>query len=167
MIQYLLYRNIDVFKLRQSPFYILKLGIFQKIFGFNRDVPWLVHFSSIVTDWKNIEKKSEWLNPGVSPGCYIQAKNGIIFGENVYIGPSVKIISANHDIENLDTHAEAKPIIIGDKCWIGAGAIILPGVELGEKVIVGAGSVVTKTLNCKNCLIAGNPAKIVKNYTWE
>lgn len=95
------------------------------------------------------------------PGCYIQAINGIEIGKNVRMGPSIKIISANHDILNFDKHIKCKPIKIGDNCWIGANAIILPGVELEDHVIVAAGSVVTKSFT-KNCVIGGVPARVLK-----
>ncbi len=50
---------------------------------------------------------------------------------------------------------------IGKRCFIGAKSIILPGVRIGDEVIVGAGSVVTKNVP-NNCIVAGNPAKIIK-----
>ena len=55
-----------------------------------------------------------------------------------------------------------KKTYIGKKCFIGARAIILPGVIIGDQVIVGAGSVVTKDVK-SNCIVAGNPAKIIKD----
>jgi acetyltransferase-like isoleucine patch superfamily enzyme len=60
-------------------------------------------------------------------------------------------------------HIENKPIVIGDQCWIGAGAIILPGVEItGEYVVVAAGAVVTKNVEESRVVLAGSPARIVK-----
>jgi acetyltransferase-like isoleucine patch superfamily enzyme len=50
---------------------------------------------------------------------------------------------------------------IGKKCFIGCGAIILPGVKIGDEVIVAAGAVVTKDVP-DNCIVAGNPAKIIR-----
>ena len=47
-------------------------------------------------------------------------------------------------------------------CWIGFNAVILPGVILGDNTIVGAGSIVTKSFESGHCVIAGNPAKIIK-----
>ena len=52
-------------------------------------------------------------------------------------------------------------VFIGDNCFIGSKAIILPGVRIGNEVIVGAGSVVTKDIP-SNCIVAGNPARIIK-----
>ncbi|WP_371860829.1 DapH/DapD/GlmU-related protein [Terrabacter aerolatus] len=59
-------------------------------------------------------------------------------------------------------HAAGEPIIIGDDCWIGMNSVILPGVILGSRTTVGAGSVVTKSFPEGNCIVAGNPAKIIK-----
>ena len=106
---------------------------------------------------------------------YINArsKSKIIIGNDVTISPFAKILTATYDINLLlagkrnklkDIHSD-KDIFIGNKCWIGLSAIILPGVELkGENIIIGAGSVVTKSINDSNVLVAGNPAKIVKKY---
>ena len=66
------------------------------------------------------------------------AEMSISFGKNIWVGPSVKIISMNHDVNNYSKYVKSKSIIIGDNCWIGAGAIILPGVSLGDHIIVAA-----------------------------
>jgi acetyltransferase-like isoleucine patch superfamily enzyme len=84
----------------------------------------------------------------------------IIIGEYTYITFDSIILS--HDFASgLHGGRFSKPTRIGDRCFIGCGAIILPGVVIGSEVIVGAGSVVTKDVP-GNCIIAGNPAKIVR-----
>ena len=95
------------------------------------------------------------------PGQYIQAVNGIIIGKNVRIGPGVKLVSANHNLNNFSLHDQAGPIIIGDNCWLSANSVILPGVKLGDHVVVAAGAVVTKSFP-ENCLIGGVPARMLK-----
>ncbi|MBA2586560.1 MAG: acyltransferase [Chthoniobacterales bacterium] len=55
------------------------------------------------------------------------------------------------------------PVIIGDNVWIGMNAVILKGVAIGENSVVAAGAVVTKSVP-ENCVVAGNPAKIVKYF---
>lgn len=78
------------------------------------------------------------------------------------IAPNCGFITANHNFDEFDKHYDGKDIIIGDNCWIGMNSTILPGVVLGNHTIVGAGSVVTKSFTEGHCVIAGNPAKIIK-----
>jgi acetyltransferase-like isoleucine patch superfamily enzyme len=73
----------------------------------------------------------------------------------------VKIISANHDFKQRENHIKDKPVIIEENVWIGANAVILPGVKIGKNSIVGAGSIVTKDVE-ENVIVAGNPARIIK-----
>ena len=136
-------------------------GIIQKVLGFNRKVPWPVHWTTKVKSHEKIQPGSRC--PGLSPGCYLDGRNGIIIGKNVWIGPNVSLISMNHNTNNYENYIKDPPIIIGNNCWIGASVIILPGVKLGSHVVVGAGSVVTKSFLDTNILIAGNPAKRIKS----
>lgn len=85
----------------------------------------------------------------------------IKLGKGVRIAPHVHIITQNHDLYDLAKAAPAKDVIIGANSWIGAQSVILPGVILGDHTIVGAGSIVTKSFP-GNCIIAGNPAKIIR-----
>lgn len=84
-----------------------------------------------------------------------------------YIAPNVGIITSNHDLYDLDKRMPAQNVKIGKKCWIGMNSMILPGVELGEHTIVGAGSVVTKSFKKGNCVIAGNPARKIRDLSRE
>lgn len=95
------------------------------------------------------------------PCSYLQGAGGIYIGNYVQLGPNVGVISANHDIYDQRVSVK-KPIRIGDYSWIGMGSIVLPGVELGPRTIVGANSVVTKSFPEGYCVIAGNPAKLIK-----
>ncbi|MFZ4455584.1 MAG: acyltransferase [Bacteroidales bacterium] len=137
--------------------------IYQKIFRINAEVPFMVHYTSIVS-------RTVYLGKNVAPylansgGCYIQGINTIYIGDHTMIAPGVKIISANHDLSDFSKHDKSvSPIRIGENCWIGSNAVILPGVELGNNVIVGAGSVVTKSFD-SNLVIGGNPAKVIKSF---
>lgn len=70
------------------------------------------------------------------------------------------VTSMNHD-SRLWKHSDSAPIIIGENCWIGANVRICKGVTIGDNSVVAACSVVTKDVPA-NCIVAGNPAKVVK-----
>lgn len=79
--------------------------------------------------------------------CVILDVAPVVIGERTKIGPGVHILTADHprDAKERATGRElGKPVRIGGNVWIGAGAIILPGVTIGEDAIIGAGSVVTR-----------------------
>ncbi|MGJ7031617.1 acyltransferase [Niabella hirudinis] len=133
----------------------------QKLFRINAAVSWPVHFTSKVACCENIQK-GILCDPGDSPGVYIQAMNGIVFGNNIGISPGVKIISANHTRGKLrSSHDIAPPIKIGNNVMIYANSIILPGVEIGNNVIIGAGSVVTKSIP-SDSIAVGNPCRVIR-----
>ena len=127
----------------------------------NRKVNWAVHHTSTVLYPENIVRGKN-VYPGDSPGNYIQAYNGIIIGDFTNIGPNVGLISANHDLIDNSKHVKAEPIKIGKFCWIGMNAVILPSVILGDFTTVGAGAVVTKSFPEGYCVLAGNPATVIK-----
>ena len=136
--------------------------IVQRIVGYNRSVAWPVHFTSTVVVPSRIKiGQNVAMSFMVSGHCYYQAANGIEIGDDTIWAPGVKMISANHDPQNLDRHLPDEPIRIGCKCWIGANAILLPGVQLGDRVVVGAGAVVTKSFPVGS-VIVGNPAHIIE-----
>jgi len=156
----LFYKQMDL-----SVYYSAKnlfiIFFMQKIFGINKKVPWPVHFTSQIKNHKKIVKKTK-KNPGSAAGCYIDGRNGIIFEENVWIGPHVSVISQNHSLTDYTNYFNGNPIIIGKNSLLLTGCIILPEVVLGEHTVVAAGAVVTKSFSEKNQLIGGNPAKLIK-----
>ncbi|WP_299548828.1 acyltransferase [Seonamhaeicola sp.] len=142
-----------------------RMWFFQKILGFNRKAYWPVHFTSIVSNYKNIYVGID-TSPGYSPGCYIQGGGIVYVGDYTQIAPNVGIISSNHDL-----HDSRKKVVgevkIGKYCWIGMNAMILPDITIGDFTIVAAGSIVTKSFPKGHCVIGGNPAKIIKNLEKE
>lgn len=105
-------------------------------------------------------------NTGINARAYLGGQGGIEIGDSVIIGPDVKIFSENHIFDSLDIPIKdqgesRKGVKINNNCWIGAGAIILDGVEIGEGCVVAAGSVVTKSFP-RNSVIGGIPAKTIK-----
>lgn len=102
-------------------------------------------------------------------GCTIYSMDSIIIGANTDIGSGCKIIdndfhplaySERHPVEQRDK-VKKRPISIGEGCFLGANSLILKGTVLGKNVVVGAGSVVSGTFP-DNVIIAGNPARIIK-----
>lgn len=114
-------------------------------------------------------------NVSINYRCTLIDCNKIVIGNNVLIAPCVHINTATHPVsweerrnpvfdENPKAYfckTLAKPVIIGDCCWIGAGVTILAGVTLGKNVTVAAGAVVTKSFP-DNTLIGGVPARIIR-----
>jgi acetyltransferase-like isoleucine patch superfamily enzyme len=143
-----------------KPYYLFFYFFPQKVIGINRFVPWPVHFTSKVLYHKNITVGVNSA-PGLSNGCYIQGRNGIIIGNNVRVGPSTGIISANHDPNDYDKWLVSSPIRIGDNVWIGMNVVIMPGVSIGSNVLVGANSVVTRDIP-DNTIAFGSPCKVIK-----
>jgi len=106
-------------------------------------------------------------NVGMS-GATIYARKLITIGENTHIGGNAKILDNDfHPLEIEARNADIKekigtrPVVIGKNCFIGCNALILKGTKLGDGCVVGAGAVVSGKFD-ENCVIAGNPAKVIK-----
>lgn len=101
-------------------------------------------------------------NVFVNFGCTFLDQGGITLEDGVFIGPGVKILTEAHPEQPEIRHTLlTRPVIIRRKAWIGAGAIILPGVTVGENAIIAAGAVVTKDVS-DNTVVAGVPARILR-----
>jgi maltose O-acetyltransferase len=98
--------------------------------------------------------------------CVILDVNSVTIGNHVLIGPGVHIYTATHPLPSKERRHScfAKPVRIGDDCWIGGHSVICPGVEIGPGTVIGAGSVVTRSLP-ENVFAAGNPARIIRAIT--
>lgn len=88
----------------------------------------------------------------------------IYIGSNTMIGPNVTIATAGHPIlPELREQAYQfnAPVHIGKNCWLGAGVVVLPGVNIGDNSVIGAGSVVTKDIP-ENVVAVGNPCRVLR-----
>ena len=101
-------------------------------------------------------------------GVHLNASCGgkIIIGDRCPIGPGVLMRTANHRFNQPDQFIQEQghdcaDIVIEDDCWIGANAIILPGVHIGRGAVIGAGAVVTKDIPALGIAV-GVPARVIK-----
>jgi acetyltransferase-like isoleucine patch superfamily enzyme len=109
-----------------------------------------------------------WLTVGrdtfINRDCVIQADAPVTIGEEVHLGPGVRITTVSHEIGPSHRRAGdrfSKPVSIGTGAWIGAGSQILPGVTVGAGAIVAAGSVVTADVPA-DTLVGGVPARVIR-----
>ncbi len=127
----------------------------------------------------------------IGDGCYIEPPlhsnwggRHVHFGDNIYanfnltlvddthiyvgsktmFGPNVTIATAGHPIDpelRATPMQFNMPVRIGENCWIGAGAVILPGVSIGDNTVIGAGSIVTKDIP-SGVVAVGNPCRVLR-----
>lgn len=84
----------------------------------------------------------------------------ITIGDDVTLAPRVHILAHDASTKNSLGYSKIKNVSIGNKVFVGADSLILPGVRVGNNVIIGAGSVVTKDVP-DNSVVAGNPARFI------
>lgn len=99
-------------------------------------------------------------------GLHCTVIGPVTIGSHVNLAQGIVTTALNHNFEDTSLRIDeqgvsTKPVVIGDDVWIGANAVILPGVTIGNHVVVAAGAVVTKDVP-DNCIVAGVPAKILK-----
>jgi serine acetyltransferase len=102
-------------------------------------------------------------------GSHVIADTTVTIGSDTYCGPYVYITSTNHSYD--DPHQPVgkqwprmEPVEIGPGCWLGTGAVVLPGARLGRNVVVAAGAVVRGEVP-DHAVVAGAPARVVR--TWD
>ncbi|WP_299042233.1 sugar O-acetyltransferase [uncultured Tateyamaria sp.] len=99
----------------------------------------------------------------INSGCVILDSAAVHIGDGTMIGPGAQILCADHHRDPVKRRAGieiAHPVHIGADVWIGAGAIIMPGVTVGNRVIVGAGAVVTHDVP-EGVTVVGVPARAI------
>nr|WP_280524085.1 sugar O-acetyltransferase [Helicobacter aurati] len=99
----------------------------------------------------------------MNQACTFMDRGGITIGDDVFIAPKVCLTTINHDFNPYNRQATfCKPIVIGDRVWIGINVTICPGVTIGENSVIAAGAVVTKDVP-PNVIVGGNPARVIKS----
>ncbi len=101
---------------------------------------------------------------------HVGAAQRVTIGKDVLIASRVYITDHDHawppGSADDDGRLHARPVEIGDRCWLGEGCVILKGVTLGECCVVAANAVVTKSFPAGS-MLAGVPAKVIKTYDFE
>lgn len=145
--------------------WVLRSLFTQKLAGFNRNVPWPVSPFINISEPSGIRFHPDDLNNFQMWGSYFANQGGgiITIGRGTYIGPNVGIVTTNHDPLNPDDHRPPADITFGKSCWVGMNSVVLAGVTLGDHTVVGAGSVVTRSFPEGHCVIAGSPARKVRD----
>ena len=105
-------------------------------------------------------------NTGINAGAYLAGQGGIEIGNDVIIGPGVKIFSENHNFsakEKIIKHqgVNREGVKIKDNCWIGANVTVLDGVTIGGGCVIAAGSVITRSVP-ENTVAGGIPARVLR-----
>lgn len=95
----------------------------------------------------------------------------VTIGSHVNLAQGITVTALNHNFEDTakridEQGVSTKPVVIGDDVWVGANAVILPGVTIGSHVVVAAGAVVTKDVP-SHTLVAGIPAKVIRTVNGE
>lgn len=106
----------------------------------------------------------------INHGCCLYGSSlegvEIVIGDDVALGPHVKIFTATHDYSTYDLKDVAATVRVEDNAWVGGGSIILPGVTIGRGAVIGAGSVVTRDVPPFSVAV-GNPARVVRERVVE
>lgn len=100
-------------------------------------------------------------------GIHCTVIGPVCIGNNVNLAQGITVTALNHNFEDATRRIDeqgisTKPVVIGDDVWIGANAVILPGVTIGRHVVVAAGAVVTKDVP-EFTVVGGVPAKVIKD----
>jgi maltose O-acetyltransferase len=114
--------------------------------------------------WFESEHVSIGAGSAVNAACWFEGHGPIIIGRDCFLGPEVMILTSIHAIGS-DGQAAREPsyreVRVGDRSWLGARALIMPGVTIGEGTVIGAGAVVTK--DCEpGAVYVGVPARRVR-----
>lgn len=99
----------------------------------------------------------------INVNCSFVDDGKIKIGKKVMFGPSVTIATVGHPVHpGMREYMYADPVTIEDNCWIGAGAVICPGVTIGKNSVIGAGSVVNRDIPADSVAV-GNPCRVIRS----
>lgn len=103
-------------------------------------------------------------NSTVNEYCYLDGRGGVVIGDNCTVALCSMLVTGTHDYRSKCFDYCTEPIVIGDDVWIAARATVLNGCEIGNRCLIGAGAVVMPRTRCEeNCMYGGVPAKKIGN----
>ena len=138
------------------PVYSVRHAFLKYCFGISLGKKSSVHMGCFITGRRISIGESTTINRK----CYLDGRAGLKIGDCVSISPEVYVLTLTHDEQDPEFHSVGKEVVIEDYVWIGARAMIMPGVTVSRGCVVGAGSVVTKTFPPYS-IVAGVPAKVI------
>ncbi len=153
----------------------LRMNALAAAFWMPRPLRYLLYRAAgIRTETPNIFPGVSFRGPGpvaigkgsfVNTGCIFEASGPISVGRDTHLAMEVMLITSDHPFspgEGFSHLPERMPIVIGDRCWLGARVTVLPGVTIGDDVVVAAGAVVTSDC-APGGLYGGVPARRIRD----
>lgn len=114
--------------------------------------------------WFESEHVSIGAGSGVNRGCWFEGHGPIVIGRDCFLGPEVMILTSIHEIDGdgvVAREASYRTVRIHDRVWLGARAVVMPGVTIGEGAIIASGAVVAK--DCEpGGVYGGVPARRIR-----
>ena len=146
------------------PSFALRRGWYRRVLGITFGPNSGIHLGCYIWSYgpNQIRRDGFTIGAGtrINRDCCLDARGSLRIGDNVSISAEVMILTASHAIDDPSFRVETRPVVIEDHVYIGARAMILPGVTLGRGSIVAAGAVVTRDVP-PLAVVAGLPAKVV------
>jgi acetyltransferase-like isoleucine patch superfamily enzyme len=154
------------------PSFVLRHFFYRRVLGYRIGRESAIHMGVSVTG----PSVSLGDNVVINRGCHLDGRVGIAIADNVGISPGVRIYSLEHDPDDPAFATRGGVVTIEKNAWIGAHAMILPGVTIGEGAVIGAGAIVTRAVAPYRVAV-GVPAREIRDrpreiayklryYTW-
>ncbi len=141
-----------------QPFYSLRHLFFKKLLNVQLGQDSSIHYGCFLAGAAEGAHIVIGDNSVINRFCYLDGRFLLKIGNNVNISHYTLIHTLGHDPQSPSFAGTPGPVVIEDHVWVGARAIILPGITIGEGAVIGSGSVVTKSVE-PYAIVAGNPAK--------
>jgi acetyltransferase-like isoleucine patch superfamily enzyme len=146
------------------PFFALRRLWYTRVLGVQMAPGAGVHLGCFIWFYGPRQMRRGGLQIGaysrINRNCTLDARGGLVIGENVSVSPEVAILTAQHRVDDPEFRVENRRVVIEDHVWIGTRATILPGVTLGRGCVVAAGAVVTRDV-APFVIVGGVPARPV------